>query len=71
MDINLTNYVGKIRHKLVLCFNNQFFTLNAKVSIVDLTNGPDIDVDVLQILKNEDPSRLKNISKETWDIIRS
>jgi hypothetical protein len=42
-----------------------------KLSVVELTEGPDIDVDVSQVLRTEEPDRIKNISRQTWDIIRA
>jgi len=69
--INLANWVGKQKSKNTISFANGFFELNLRISIVGLTEGPDIDVNPAVVLRNEEPDKLKHISRETWEIIRA
>lgn len=54
-----------------LPIRDEFFTIHCKISVVDLSHGPDVDVDVAHVLKMEDPSRLKNISHDMRTTISS
>jgi hypothetical protein len=70
-NFNISKFYGHKQQKLNLPIRDEFFTLHCKISVVDLSHGPDVDVDVAHVLKMEDPSRLKNISHEMRATISS
>jgi hypothetical protein len=63
-NFNISRFYGHKQQKMELPTRDEFFTIHCKISVVDLSHGPDVDVDVAQVLKMEDPNRLKNISQE-------
>jgi len=63
-NFNISRFYGHKQQKMELPIRDEFFTIHCKISVVDLSHGPDVDVDVAHVLKMEDPNRLKNISQE-------
>lgn len=70
-NFDISKFYGHKQQKLTLPIRDEFFSLHCKISVVDLTQGPDVDVDVANVLKMEDPKRLAKISPEMRATISS
>jgi hypothetical protein len=70
-NFNIGKFYGHKQQRLSLPVRDDFFTLNCLISVVELTQGASVGVDVEQILNMEDPNRTKKVTHHDREIIRS
>lgn len=64
-DFNISDFYGKKQQKLVIPLNGDHFQLAVKISVIDVIDGPLIDVNVAGVIECASPARTKLIDENT------
>jgi hypothetical protein len=67
-SFDLCGYYDKKKQKLFANIGSRGFVLTCKISVVDLTDGPEVDVNVYELLQRDKPK--KPIPEETIQKIK-